>query len=118
MIKNKNPGIKNLIDELKTKSREEENNIWRDIAKRLEKPQKSYAEVNISKIERHAENGEEIVVPGKVLGAGKIQKEVEVAALKFTEPAIDKIHRAGGKTLKIQELMDQNPSGTGIKIIK
>ncbi|OUJ18965.1 Ribosomal protein L18E [Methanonatronarchaeum thermophilum] len=118
MIKNKNPSILNLIEELKKKSRENETKIWRDIAKRLEKPQKSYAEVNLSKIERHAENGEQIIVPGKVLGAGKINKELTIAAIKFSQTAKEKLERAGAKPITITELMEQNPSGTEIKIIK
>ncbi|WGI17302.1 50S ribosomal protein L18e [Methanonatronarchaeum sp. AMET-Sl] len=114
----KNPGTINLINELKKKSREEESNLWRDIARRLEKPQKNYAEVNLSKIERHAEDNQEIIIPGKVLGAGRINKEATIAAIKFSNTAREKIERAGGETITIQELMEQNPSGTGIKIIK
>ena len=42
-----NPRLTSLISLLKTTSRENEVNIWRDIADRLEAPSKNYAEVNL-----------------------------------------------------------------------
>jgi large subunit ribosomal protein L18e len=57
------------------------------------------------------------VVPGKVLGAGKIDHPVNVAAFAFSEQARSKILRTKGKCLSILDLMKKNPKGTNVKII-
>ena len=79
-----NPQLIATIDTLKAKTRETEAAIWRDIALRLEKPKRNWAEANLSKLERYAQDGETIVVPGKVLAAGNISKKITVAAYDFS----------------------------------
>jgi large subunit ribosomal protein L18e len=113
-----NPELVATIDSLKAKTRETEAAIWRDIALRLEKPRKNWAEANLSKIERYAKEGETIVVPGKVLAAGRIDKKVTVAAYSFSEAAAKAIVAAGGKTLTFEELAKANPKGSGVRIMR
>lgn len=48
-----NPRIVRLIGELKAATRDTGAPLWRDIARRLEKPSRNYAAVNLSKINRH-----------------------------------------------------------------
>ncbi|MFW6040395.1 MAG: 50S ribosomal protein L18e [Thermoplasmatota archaeon] len=117
-IENKtNPILVQLVEELKEKSRKEEAPIWRDVAERLEKPSKNWAEVNLSAIERHTEEGDTIVIPGKVLGSGYLTKNVTVGSFKFSKSAKKSIEEAGGKSITIRKLADQNPKGSGVKII-
>ncbi len=113
-----NPSLIALIYDLKATSRENDSAIWRDIAVRLEKPNKNWAETNLSKIERYAADGETIVVPGKVLAAGNITKKVNVAAYSFSEKARNAIAESGGKVMSIRELMDSNPKGSNIRIMR
>ena len=111
------PNLVAFISDLKRESREKETAIWRDIALRLEKPSKNWAEVNLSKLERYASEGDVIVVAGKVLGAGSLKKKVTVAAFKFSESASAAIEKAGGKKMTITELVADNPAGTGVRIM-
>lgn len=113
-----NPRVLSLISLLKDTSRQNEVNLWRDIAIRLEAPSRSYAEVNLSKINRYAANGETILVPGKVLGSGMLEMSVKVAALQFSGSAEAKIREAKGECLTIEELMKDNPSGSRIRILR
>ncbi len=113
-----NPELVDMINTLKLKARENKARIWRDIAERLEAPSSNYAEVNLSKIERHANDGDIIVVPGKVLGSGVLSKKVTVAAWKFSQKADEKIKNAGGRTLSILELIDENPKGSNVRIMR
>ena len=112
-----NPNLVKLIDELLVASAKNEAKVWKDIAERIAKPRRLYAEVNVSKIERYAKDNETIIVPGKVLGSGKINKKVTVAALSFSESAKRKIENAGGKCLTIMELLEENPKGRGVRIM-
>lgn len=112
-----NPGLRILVQELKKKSWENEAPIWRDIAKRLEKPTKARVVVNLSRIDRYANEGDTVIVPGKLLAAGAITKKVKVAAYGFSQGAIEKVLAAGGECVSIESLAENNPSGTDIKII-
>ncbi len=112
-----NPNLVKLIDELLVASAKNEAKVWKDIAERIAKPRRLYAEVNVSKIERYAKDNETIIVPGKVLGSGKINKKVTVAALSFSESAKRKIEDAGGKCLTITQLLEENPKGSGVRIM-
>jgi large subunit ribosomal protein L18e len=114
--KKTDPRIDRLISDLKRVSRESSAPLWRDIAKRLEKPRQHYAEVNLSKINRYSAENDTIVVPGKVLSAGEIEKPVTIAALGFSKRAVEKIS-SRGKCVSIEELMKANPKGSGVKII-
>jgi large subunit ribosomal protein L18e len=107
-----------LIHTLKAASRENEVSIWRDIAARLEGPGKNYAEVNLSKINRYAGDGETILVPGKVLGSGLLEMSVKVAALNFSESASAKIRGANGQCMSIEELIRDNPKGSQVRILR
>jgi len=113
-----NPRLVNLISLLKDTSRQNEVNIWRDVAVRLEAPARNYAEVNLSKINRYASNGETIVVPGKVLGSGMLEMSVKIAALTFSQSAETKIMEANGQCLTIEELVKDNPKGSKIRVLR
>ena len=106
-----------LIRYLKKLSRENNARIWRYVAELLQRPRRNKVEVNISKINRYTKEGDLVVVPGKVLGAGILDHPVTVAALAYSESARKKILEAGGQILSIEELASQNPKGSNIKII-
>jgi large subunit ribosomal protein L18e len=112
-----NPNLVGLIGKLKEASRVNKAPVWRDIALRLEGPSRNWAEVNISRLDRYAGENETVVVPGKLLGSGEIGKKVTVAAYRFSGQAKEKIVKAGGKDLSIEELMAKNPKGSKIRIM-
>ena len=111
-----NPRIITLIEELRRSARANKAPIWRDIARRLEKPRRNYAEVNLSKINRYSSPNDTILVPGKVLSAGILDHQVTVAALSFSKRAFEKINK-NGKCMSIEDLVKNNPSGSHAKII-
>ena len=118
IIRKTNPRIISLILTLKERANENSAPLWRDIAKRLEMPSRNYAAVNISKINRHTADDDVLLIPGKVLGAGLLDHPVTVAALTFSDSAVDKITEAGGKCLSLEEIMEANPKGSGIRIFR
>ena len=113
-----NPELIGLIQLLKKKSRENEAAIWRDVAMHLSKPKRERIAVNVSQINRYTKENEDVVVPGKVLGAGTIEHPVKVAALDFSEQARSKILGVKGKCLSITDLIKLNPKGASVKIIR
>jgi len=117
-IRATNPELITLIRTLRKSSRENKVKIWRDIADRLARSKQRRAAVNVSRLNRHTKDGETVVVPGKVLGAGEIDHPIKVAAFAFSKQAESKILGAKGKCLSIQELIERNPKGTNVKIIE
>ena len=95
---------------------ENEAPVWRKVAKELEKPTRKRRVVNIFKIEKYANDGETIIVPGKVLGVGDLSKKVIVAAYSFSSSAREKLEKKT-KILTIEELMKKNPKGKNTRII-
>lgn len=114
-IRDKGPLARVLIEELKKKG--VKTPIWQAVARGLNRPERKGYEVNLFRIEKYAKSRGKIVVPGVVLGSGRIKKVVTVAALKFSGTARGKIEKAGGKCLTIEEMVKENPKGKGIRIM-
>lgn len=114
--KKTNPQLLKTIDFLYKAAKKYKANIWKAVAKKLEKPSKNWAEVNIGKIVRHIRKGEIALVPGKVLGVGEAKK-IEVAAWKFSKSARQKIEKAGGRCYSLVEIVEKNPKGSNIRIL-
>src|SRR5664280_1332808 len=112
-----NPNMKVIVASLKEKSYTEDAAIWKDVAKRLEKPTRQSAEVNISDINRYTTPDEMVLVPGKVLGNGTLDHKVKVAAMSFSKSAEEKIATAGGECMDILEVVEKNPKGSGIRTV-
>jgi large subunit ribosomal protein L18e len=109
--------IRKLVRELRKVSNQNGARIWDYVADLLERPSRRRVAVNVSKINRCSSAGEYIVVPGKVLGAGTINKPVTVAALAFSQKAIEKILGAGGTVISIPDLVRLNPKGSEVRVI-
>lgn len=111
-----NPLLRSAIGSMRKRGAEGAK-IWDDVARSLGRPTRSRVEVNVAEIERNAKDGETVVVPGVVLSAGSMTKKVSVAAWRFTAAAEKKIREAGGKTLSIEELREQNPKGANVRMM-
>lgn len=112
-----NQELKKLIEELKKASALQKVGFWKRIAFDLEKPTRNRRAVNISRIDKSSNGKELIVVPGKVLGAGEINKSVIVAAWQFSSQAREKIKNAKGDCMSIEELIAKKPKLSDLRII-
>ncbi|MFX0197962.1 MAG: 50S ribosomal protein L18e [Candidatus Hodarchaeota archaeon] len=91
--------------------------IYRNIAKRIQAPRRKRPAINVSKLARHTKQDDIVIVPGKVLAPGQLDHKLTVAALNFSTQARKQIEAAGGSCLTIEELLEKNSSGAGVKII-
>jgi large subunit ribosomal protein L18e len=113
-----NPNLTRLIGELQSAARAESAEIWRDIATRLGKPLSGWAEVNLGEVARTVQPKSVVVVPGKLLGGGDIDKPVVVASFKCSASARRKLEAAGGRAISISQLLKENPKGSGVVIMR
>ncbi len=81
--------------------------FWKRVRELLSRPRRKRVEVNLSKIDKYSNEGETIVVPGKVLGGGILSKPVRIVAFSFSESAKNLIVKAGGKAEKIEDLLEK-----------
>ena len=117
MRKKTNPKLRKLTEDLYKQGYEEKNKFLINLAKKLDKPTRQRAEVNLSRLQRVCKENDSVVVPGSVLAAGLLSKPLTVSAFRFSANSKDKIKKAGGTTLTIRELIKRNPKGTKVRLI-
>jgi len=116
--KTTNPLLIELISSLRKESKEKQAPIWLDVADYLAKTRSQRVAVNLSTINRHTEKADVVVVPGKILASGALTHAVTVASFEASDAAKAKLEAAKGKYITIQELMEKNPKGSNVKIIR
>lgn len=94
------------------------NKAWNELASMISSSRKNYLENNLNEINEKAKEGEKIVIPGKVLSQGEINKKIKIIALSFSEKAKDKLKKSGCEVKTILEEIKSNPDAKEIKIIK
>jgi large subunit ribosomal protein L18e len=72
----------------------------------------------LSKLNRHTKKADVVIVPGKILGTGSIDHAVTVAAFDISDTAKAKLEAVKAKYLTITELLEKNPKGSNVKIIR
>jgi len=110
-----NPELQKTIETLRKKAYTEKSNLWLRIAEDLEKPTRQRIAVNVSRINRVAKEGETIIVPGKVLASGDLEKNVTVIAWQFSNSALKKISEKG-KAIPLKKALQEKIEGK-IRII-
>lgn len=111
------PNTRAVINALKKTSTKHDVKIWKRVAELLSRPSRKRATVNVGKIQRHTNDGDVIIVPGKILGSGILTHKVTVAALNTSASARSVIIGAGGTLITISELLAKIPKGKGVTII-
>src|SRR3989344_8921118 len=100
----KNPVLVETLRECKKSG----NDKWMKIGQVLSGSTSRRPCVNLSELEKA--KGEVIVVPGKVLSQGELNKKVKVVALAFSENAKEKLNKAKIEFKTILEEIKSNPN--------
>jgi len=93
------------------------NQGWLEVATILSGSRKNRKDANLSEINEKSKQGDKIVVPGKVLSQGKVDKKIKVVALSFSDKAKEKLSEAGCEMSDLLEEIKSNPSAEGLKIL-
>ncbi len=112
-----NPELQQLIRKLRMLGSEQNAPIWKRLASDLERPTRNRRIVNLGRIAKHVKENEHIVVPGKVLANGDIDKSITISAFRFSREAKEKLENAKAVCMTITEAMVKNPKGKNLKII-
>ncbi|MHA2298157.1 MAG: 50S ribosomal protein L18e [Candidatus Hodarchaeales archaeon] len=116
------PNITAMIQWLEKQSRLQDVSIWKRTARELSKPKrlKKRTVINLDSLDRLSSEGAiTLLVLGKVLGDGQLSgKALNVAAFSFSTRAREKILATGGSCLTLPELIEKNPKGSNVKLVK
>ena len=106
-----------LVKELKTASKKNEAPIWSKIAKNALKSNSNKKTINLKKIDRLTDDGNAVVISGKILRTGNLSHKVLVSSFSISNSAAKKIKESGGEVLQFSDMIDRFPTGKGVKII-
>jgi len=106
--KKRNPELRQTIILAKAKS-------LLELGQKLTAPTKKQARVNVGELNELDEKS--VIVVGRILGQGNIDKKISIAALGFSEQAKEKLAKAGCEIKTIKQEIEKNPGLKGVKII-
>lgn len=92
--------------------------VWLVASRLLSSPSSGRVEVNVGRLSKISKEGEVLLVPGKVLGAGELDKKLSVCAFSFSSSARSKIESMGGNVMTVHELLKKHPDGSGVRIVR
>ncbi len=112
LVRKTNPGLVETIIAAK------KNLKWLEIANLISRPKRKQISVNLDQINEKAKDGERVLVPGKVLGEGELNKRISIVSFSFSQSAKEKLKKNKVETFSILEEIKKNPEAKNIHIIK
>ncbi len=109
---------KNNPDLVKTLISAKKKEKWIKIAQILSGPRRKRVNLNLDEINKQSKEKEKIMIPGKVLSQGEINKKIKIIALSFSEKAKEKLKKSGCEISNILNEIKSNPSAEGIRVLK
>ena len=91
---------------------------WVKVAQIISGSRRKYLSTNLNEIDEKTREGDTIIVIGKVLGSGEINKKIRVCALDFSESAKKKLIKVKADLVTILEEINKNKNAEGIKILE
>ncbi len=107
-----------LVAFLEATGRKNKARVWLAMASLLQKPSRSRPELNLYRLNKVSKQGDVVATPAKLLGNGSLDHAVTIAAFAASASAREGLAKAGGKLLSIRELVESNPSGKGVRLLK
>jgi large subunit ribosomal protein L18e len=106
-----------MAKELKVASRKNKAPIWSRLAEMALKPTRARKVLNLGQLDKFVNDNDVVVVPGKVLGTGNISHKITLCSFSISSRGAKKVTQSGGKIIDISQLIKNNPTGKGVKII-
>ena len=106
-----------VAKELRMASKKNKAPIWSVLAEMALKPSRAKRVLNLGQIDRCVGDNETVVVPGKVLGTGSLSHKITLCSFSRSTTGAKKVVQSGGKVIGFSQLVKDNPTGKGVKII-
>lgn len=79
--------------------------LWKRVHSMADVPSRRRCSVNIYKLNRHTKDGDNVIVPGKVLSVGSMDHKINVSAIEFSGQALRALKSANCKIVKISDMV-------------
>lgn len=100
--------LKRAIEDAKASATDKNKKRSAYIVRLMSKPKRQRVSVNLAKLEKLANSGENVIIPGKVLGRGIVTKKINVAAVVYSSDAEKKLKEAGCTVIGIKEMLKKD----------
>lgn len=91
---------------------------WTEVAFKLSGSTKSQSSLNLYQIDSQTNEGDTVVILGKVLSAGELTKKIKIVALGISETAREKLKESKSEFINLLEELRKNPKAEGVKILQ
>lgn len=91
---------------------------WFEVAKIISGPRRKRIVMNLDEINKVAKEGEHVLVPGKVLSKGNVDKKIKIVASCISEVAKEKLEKAKISYTNMLDEIKKNPEAKGLRILK
>ncbi len=112
-----NQVVVQMVKELKVASKKNKAPIWSKLAEMALKPARTKRVLNLGQIDKFVSDNDTVIVPGKVLGTGNISHKITLCSFSISTSGAKKVAQSGGKIVNFTQLIKNNPTGKGVKII-
>jgi large subunit ribosomal protein L18e len=82
--------------------------LYKKIYQHLRAPSRSRGAVSISKLNSCTKEGDNVIVPRKVLSKGKMEHKVSISALEYSQSALSSLKGSGCSIVKIKDMTTKN----------
>ncbi|MGI0141252.1 MAG: 50S ribosomal protein L18e [Candidatus Micrarchaeales archaeon] len=83
--------------------------LWKQVNRMVRLPKRARVSVNLYKLNKLAKDGEFVVVPGKVLSFGNIDRKIKIAAVEYSQSALHKLKESGCEMMTIEQMIKSSP---------
>jgi large subunit ribosomal protein L18e len=106
--------LRDWLAQLQGASREDHyRGLWKRVLKLSDVPARSRRKVNLYKINRYSKEGDNVIVPGKVLGEGQMDHRISITAMEFSARARTNLKGSQCTVRKLDQMMKEK----GIRVI-
>ncbi len=91
---------------------------WFEVAKVISGPRRKRVVMNLEEINKIVKEGEHVLIPGKVLSKGNLDKKIKIVASDISEVAKEKLEKAKISYSNILDEIKKNPEAKGLRILK
>jgi large subunit ribosomal protein L18e len=97
--------IKEWLDVIRKAQQAKRKPVYKRVYELVAVPSRRRAAVDLYKISRHTKDGDNVIVPGKVLGTGPIAHSINIAAISFSAVALKNLKDANCKIVNIKDML-------------
>jgi large subunit ribosomal protein L18e len=97
--------VKEWLDVIRKAQQAKRKPLYARVYELVAVPSRRRASVDLYKISRHTKEGENVIVPGKVLGMGPMAHGISIAAISFSASARKNLKDANCKIVSIKDML-------------